>query len=77
MRFVRFSLDWASDGKFKFTDEAPFKPIKSTSETSVSDVIEQTQGSAEATIYDLSGRRIQNAQKGIYIQNGKKIIMNK
>ena len=75
MRFVRFSLDWASDGKFKFTDEAPFKPIKSTSETSISDVIEQTQGSADAAIYDLSGRRIQKAQNGIYIQNGKKVIV--
>ena len=30
MRFVRFSLDWASDGQFKFTEEAPFKPIAST-----------------------------------------------
>ncbi len=30
MRFVRFSLDWASDGQFKFTEEAPFKPIVST-----------------------------------------------
>lgn len=29
MRFVRFSLDWASDGKYSFTDEAPFHPIQS------------------------------------------------
>ena len=77
MRFVRFSLDWASNGKYKFTDETPFKPIKSTNTTAISDVIEQTQGNADAAIYDLSGRRIQNAQNGIYIQNGKKVIMNK
>ena len=29
MRFVRFSLDWASNGEYKFTEENPFKPIKS------------------------------------------------
>ncbi|MCD8302860.1 MAG: exo-alpha-sialidase [Prevotellaceae bacterium] len=28
MRFVRFSLDWASDGKYKFTEEAPFHRIQ-------------------------------------------------
>ena len=28
-----------------------------------------------AAIYDLSGRRVQKAQKGIYIQNGKKIFV--
>ena len=33
MRFVRFSLDWASNGVYKFTDEAPFKPIASTAAT--------------------------------------------
>lgn len=26
-------------------------------------------------IFDLSGRRVQKAQKGIFIQNGKKVIM--
>lgn len=29
---------------------------------------------AKAEIYDLSGRRVQNAQKGLYIVNGKKVI---
>lgn len=28
MRFVRFSLDWASSGKYKFTEEQPFHPIQ-------------------------------------------------
>lgn len=28
MRFVRFSLDWASNGKYKFTEEEPFHPIQ-------------------------------------------------
>lgn len=29
MRFVRFSLGWASDGKFNFTKKKPFHPIQS------------------------------------------------
>lgn len=29
MRFVRFSLDWASNGTYKFTDDQPFHPIQS------------------------------------------------
>lgn len=32
-------------------------------------------GCQDAAIYDLSGQRVSNPQKGIYIQNGKKIIM--
>ncbi|MBO4841600.1 MAG: exo-alpha-sialidase [Bacteroidaceae bacterium] len=27
MRFVRFSLNWASDGKYSFTKKRPFRPI--------------------------------------------------
>jgi hypothetical protein len=27
------------------------------------------------TIFDLSGRRVQKAQKGVYIVNGKKVIL--
>ena len=27
MRFVRFSLNWASDGKYSFTKKKPFRPI--------------------------------------------------
>ena len=37
--------------------------------------IEGAEGTdANAVIYDLSGRRVQNALKGVYIVNGKKII---
>ena len=39
MRFVRFSLDWASDGKYKFTEENPFKPIKSVDPAAVTSTI--------------------------------------
>ncbi len=42
-------------------------------ETGIESIIPGTEDT-NATIYDLSGRRVQNAQKGIYIINGKKVI---
>lgn len=36
--------------------------------------IDNGQGTMDNAIYDLSGRRVQKASKGIYIQNGKKFI---
>ena len=73
MRFVRFSLDWASNGKFKFTDDAPFYPIKSTKGTSIESITDTTVN--DGAIYDLQGRKVENPIKGIYIMNGKKIMI--
>ncbi len=71
MRFVRFSLDWASNGTYKFTDNAPFYPIKSTNATGI-EVVEEENVNA---IYDLQGRKVTvPAKGGIYIVNGKKFI---
>lgn len=44
MRFVRFSLDWASGGKYKFTEEKPFHSVQSyvevtTPETGVNTIV--------------------------------------
>ena len=39
------------------------------------DELKGENGKVKTDIYDLSGRRVQKAQKGIYIQNGKKVIM--
>ena len=72
MRFVRFSLDWASNGAYKFTDDAPFYPIKSTNPTAIEEV--ETESGNVKGIYDLQGRRVTNPAKGIYIINGKKMI---
>lgn len=36
--------------------------------------IEGAEYGANAVIYDLSGRRVQKAQKGLYIVNGKKVV---
>ena len=73
MRFVRFSLDWASNGTYKFTDDAPFYPIKSTNPTAIEEITEQRAESKD--IYDLQGRRVNNPTKGLYIINGKKIFI--
>ena len=78
MRFVRFSLDWASNGQYKFTEDAPFFPIKSTNETGIDDIVSSQEKNEDNAMYDLQGRRIKEApSQGIYIQNGKKVFMNK
>ena len=73
MRFVRFSLDWASNGKYKFTEENPFKPIKSTNPTDIEPSTLNPQPSTE--YYDLQGRQVENPTKGIYIVNGRKVVI--
>ena len=74
MRFVRFSLDWASNGQYKFTEENPFKPIKSTNPTDIE--VETTDNGQQTTdFYDLQGRRVENPTKGIYIVSGKKVVI--
>ena len=75
MRFVRFSLDWASNGQYKFTEENPFKPIKSTNPAGI-ECLESMDDSQQPTaIYDLMGRRITNPTKGVYIVNGRKVVI--
>jgi hypothetical protein len=51
---------------FKITDEEPtdIKSIDSTATTTNSDVY-----------YNLSGQRVQHPSKGIYIHNGRKVII--
>ena len=34
----------------------------------------EADNTADAVVYDLAGRRVQNAQKGLYIVNGKKVV---
>ena len=73
MRFVRFSLDWASNGKYKFTEEKPFYPIKSTNPTVIEEVKDEN-GNVK-TIYDLQGRKVEDPTKGLYIIDGKKVFI--
>lgn len=37
--------------------------------------IDNEQDKGDKAIYDLSGRRVENPQKGIYIVNGKKVVI--
>ena len=75
MRFVRFSLDWASNGTYKFTESNPFYPIKSTTPTDINFLESTDNCQRTSVIYDLQGRQIANPTKGIYIVNGRKIII--
>lgn len=43
-------------------------------ETGIEDINGAENEAVNAVVYDLSGRRVQSAQKGIYIVNGKKVI---
>ncbi|MDD6123154.1 MAG: GDSL-type esterase/lipase family protein [Bacteroidales bacterium] len=74
LRFVRFSLDWASDGQYQFTEEQPFHPILSSYiPTGISHA---TAPAADSFIYDLQGRRLKDAPTpGIYIRNRQKVLI--
>ena len=43
-------------------------------ETSI-DELKSEGGKVKSAVYDLSGRRVQKAQKGVYIQNGKVVLV--
>ena len=73
MRFVRFSLNWASDGKYSFTEETPFHPVSANIITpdGMRNVTMQTP--KDNAIYDTAGRKHPLAPKNsIYIKNRKK-----
>ena len=53
--------------------EARFLVFDFGTETGI-DELKGENGNVKAEIYDLSGRRVQNAQKGLYIVNGKKVV---
>jgi hypothetical protein len=38
------------------------------------DELKGENGKVKTAVYDLSGRRVQKAQKGIYIQNGRLVV---
>ena len=68
--------------KFECMANKAYLPISSAhariyfdfgTETGIGEVKTEN-GEQKAEIYDLSGRKVQNAQKGIFIVNGKKVI---
>lgn len=74
------ALRWYLNIEKKGQENAPLKiqirVLDNGKDVTGIDEIESTDNSQQSTdIFDLSGRRIQNAQKGIYIQNGKKVFI--
>ena len=71
------------DNKFECMANKAYLPLESSAsarisfdfgtETGIGEVKTEN-GEQKAEIYDLSGRKVQNAQKGIFIVNGKKVI---
>lgn len=47
---------------------------KSKQQTTAIEKTENTKSDKNSTTYDLSGRPIANPQRGIYIQDGKKVV---
>ena len=56
---------------FRFWDGGPIETVGIGSVTNDDSV----NGEQNGAIYDLSGRRVEKAVKGIYIQNGKKVYV--
>ena len=65
MRFVRFSLEWLTDG----TDSIESDNFG----TAIEEV--KTENGEVKTIYDLQGRKVTQPVNGIYIVNGKKTFI--
>ena len=74
-----------TDNKFKNNANKAYLPITNQTESSArflsfdfgtETAIESIEGAEveSAVVYDLSGRRVQKAQKGLYIVNGKKVV---
>lgn len=65
MRFVRFSLEWLTDGADSISGE----------EVGIGCIEAMPADVQSGAIYDLQGRRIQGTPgRGVYIQNGQKFI---
>ena len=81
---VGFYKAYLTDGKFKNNANKAYLPITSESESSsrflsfgfgTETAIESVESvENNAVVYDLAGRRVQGAQKGIFIVNGKKVV---
>jgi hypothetical protein len=69
------NTDWALFDYFKLTYKSASTDGSGDGEEGVG--IENVKETApvDGAIYDLSGRRVSKAQKGVYIQNGKKVVI--
>ena len=51
------------------------KIVALTPEETGIDELKDENGKVKSAVYDLSGRRVQKAQKGVYVQNGKVVMV--
>lgn len=82
--FYKAALNQAEGTAFKNNANKAYLPIEGTSEANVLRILFdgtetaiegiEAENTADAVVYDLAGRRVQKAQKGLYIVNGKKVI---
>jgi hypothetical protein len=70
-----------ADGKFACKANKAYLPVVGSSAARINfdfgtetGIAETESGNLKTEMYDLSGRRVQSAQKGIFIVNGKKVI---
>ena len=66
MRFVRFSLEWLTDGA---------DSIESDNFGTAIEEVKTENGKVKTEIYDLQGRKVTQPANGIYIVKGKKIFI--
>lgn len=83
--FYKAVLNQAEGTAFKNNANKAYLPIEEASEANVlrfffgdsETAVESVEGedeNAKAVVYDLAGRRVQNAQKGVFVVNGKVVI---
>ncbi len=74
MRSIAFNLSKDKDNEVTyFFDNIKFFVEKAFAETGIVNV--NSNNTVEGAIYNLRGQQVKNAQKGIFIQNGKKIVV--
>ena len=84
--FYKATLNQETDKAFQNNANKAYLPVSTAgarfltfdfddnAETGINAVEIEEAAPADAAIYDLSGRRVQNAKSGLYIINGKKVI---
>ena len=64
-----------ADGSITYSGGTQNFDTTDTSYTSGISTVSTTETNGDAAIYDLSGRRVSNPSHGVYIQNGKKVMV--
>lgn len=68
-------IEPAQDGSFTLPAEVMSRPVLLTGEFELSSIREITADKGESTTYDLRGVRVRQPARGIYIVDGKKVVV--